>query len=258
MKKKGTFLLFCFFLLPFLAPIKAQPSFFVPNQVVDPGVFVNADIKVSSFSDIIGTQFSVAWDSTVLQFIGLQDFAMDITEQDNFGTNNASSGVIGFFWFDEAVSGVSLDDSTTLFSIKFEVTGNPSDSTFISFTDQPTQIEISDTSLQAIEANFIEGKILIDQMVSAQNTIPEWMNVENAFPNPFSNFTQIPFRIDRSIDTQIFIYNNQGQLVFKSQQHFTQGNHTLKLDKQIFPATGTYFIKMLSKDFIITQKLDFF
>ena len=256
MKKKGTFLLFCFYLLPFLAPLKAQPSFFVPDQVVDPGVFVNADVKVSSFSDIIGIQFSVAWDTTVLRYIGLQNFAMDITELDNFGTNNASNGAIGFYWFDNAVAGVSLDDSTNLFSIKFEAIGTYNDSTFISFTDFPTEIEISDTSLSAINANFIEGKILIDQMVATQNNVPDWVRVENAYPNPFNEFTQIHLRVDKSIDTQLFIYNNQGQLVFNTKQHLTTGNHTFTLERNNFPGPGTYFLKMLSRDFLITQKLE--
>ena len=258
MKKKGTFFLFYILLLPLLVPLQAQPTFFVPNQVVDSGVFINTDVKVSSFSNIIGVQFSVAWDSTVLRFIGLQDFAMDITEEENFGTNNASSGKIGFFWFDNAVAGVSLDDSTGLFSIKFEVIGEANDSTFISFTDTPTEIEISDTSLTAIDADFVEGKILVDQMVSTQNKTPEWLRVENAYPNPFSNATQIRLIVNESTETQIFIYNNQGQLVYKTEKHFNVGEHTLTLDKNLFPSAGTYFLKMQGQDFLITQKLDFF
>ena len=258
MKKKGTFFLFYLFVLTIPVSLKAQPSFFVPNQVVDPGQFVNADVKVSSFSDIIGIQFSVDWDSTVLRYLGLQDFAMDITEEANFGTNNAGSGTIGFFWFDEAVTGVSLDDSTSLFSIKFEVVGNYNDSTFISFSDSPTQIEIVDTSLVAIEANFIEGKILIDQMVSANEKIPDWISLGNAFPNPFSDHTRINLKVDKSIDTQIQIYNNHGQLVFKTSKHFQSGENTLLLEKNLFPAKGTYYLKMQSQDFLITQKLDFF
>lgn len=258
MKKKGTSFLFYILLLPLLVPLQAQPSFFVPDQVVDPGVFINTDVKVSSFSNIIGVQFSVAWDSTVLRYLGLQDFAMDITEEENFGTNNASGGNIGFFWFDNAVTGVFLNDSTSLFSIKFEVIGDPNDSTFISFTNTPTSIEISDTSLMAIDADFMEGKILVDQMVATQNETPEWLRIDNAYPNPFSNATQIRLRVNESTEAQIFIYNNHGQLVYKTEKHFNIGAHTLTLDQNIFPAPGTYFFKMQGQDFLVTQKLDFF
>lgn len=259
MKKKGNYLLFYLFILTSLLPLQAIPSFYIPDQIVESGVFINTDVKVSDFTDIVGIQFSIEWDSTVLRFNGLQDFALDIEEDENFGTTNTSIGALGFYWFDQSTTGVTLDDSTTLFSIQFEVIGSSNDSTLIGFGNFPTTIEVLGASLDTIPADFFHGKILVDPISSLEfEQLNEIINIKNNIPNPFSESTSIFFTLEQPIEIQILLYNHHGQLSYSEQRIFGTGVHELLLGNHLFPASGTYYLKMKSSKFLVTQKLSFF
>ena len=259
MKKKGIYLLFSLLSLSLHLPLQAMPSFFIPDQTVESGVFINANVKVTGFTDIVGMQFSIAWDSTVLRFIGLQDLALDIDEDANFGTNNASNGALGFFWFDEATIGVSLDDSTTLFSIKFEVVGESNDSTFIDFADFPTSREVLGSNLDTVSAAYQQGKILVDPISSTYSRqIPKWITINPSFPNPFRENTYVIIELDQPIELEILLYNDHGQLIYREQRVLRSGEQSLALEQQLFQSAGIYYLKIQSSTFLVTQKLTFF
>lgn len=262
MKKIGSAILSCVLCFSVLSFLQAQsfPTIIAPTASVPPSTIYKADIKVAHFRKIVGVQFTINWDSTVLRFRETNSFALTTNPQvESFGVTKTSSGMLAFQWYDEALQGRNLDDSTTLFSIYFDVIGMPNSRTLVSFTDDIALREIADSSLNAVNARYHDGTIQIVETTGthAYNSAPNIVQVEDSYPNPFHDFTQVQLKLKTTTQVRLVIQNIQGQTVYEEQRLMGSGAHTLRLTKDMFPAAGAYQYLLLAPDFIITQKLIF-
>ncbi len=122
-------------------------TFTVTPQTItgNPGDQFTVDIEVTDFDNILSFQYSMGWDSDVIEFVppvsNLTNTLGGFTPA-NFGTNNANNGVLTVSWLDPNVSGVSIPDGTVLYSLTFEILS--SNGTDIAFTGTPTIIELID------------------------------------------------------------------------------------------------------------------
>ena len=76
-------------------------------------------------------------------------------------------------------------------------------------------------------------------------------------PNPFEEYTAISFSLPSDGDVRFFIVNSLGEMVFQSKQSYTQGEHSIKLDKGKLPAAGTYFYGIEFKNRRLLRKMIF-
>ncbi len=261
MKTIGSAILSCVlcFSISFLQA-QSLPTIVAPTAIVPPSTIYKADIKVAHFKKIVGVQFTVKWNSNVLRFKEVKDFALAINPQvESFGLNKTSSGMLAFQWYDESLEGRSLDDSTTLFSIDFEVIGTPSATSPLSFTDDIALREIADSSLNEVDAKYLDGVVKVDDATSTHvyNSAPHLIQVEDSYPNPFHELTQVKLELKTATQVRLVIQNVQGQTIHEEQRLMASGTHTLQLTKDMFPAPGAYQYLLVSPDFIITQKLIF-
>lgn len=137
---------------------KAQNlNIIVPTYSDTCNKLIEVPIKVANFNSLLALQFSVGWDKSKLNFVGVENYgpvSMNLASG-NFGLSNASAtGSISFSWNDGTLSGVSLTDSTTLFVLKFLITGSDGTSGNISIQNSPTNIE-------AIKTNFQNESIIV-------------------------------------------------------------------------------------------------
>ncbi|MEY4260970.1 MAG: hypothetical protein RL656_1943, partial [Bacteroidota bacterium] len=91
----------------FLNHLVAQNvSYWAPKDSIMSNVDVyKADIQVSNFKFIVGTQFNVAWDSTLLELDSVGNFGLPLKLDDHFGLVSKSKGILSFQWFDESLKG---------------------------------------------------------------------------------------------------------------------------------------------------------
>ncbi|MEZ4994093.1 MAG: cohesin domain-containing protein [Saprospiraceae bacterium] len=107
------------------------------------GTEICIDVTVQDFIDILGMQYTINYDPAVLEFKSVANTNLaGLTAGGNFG--NPSPGKITVFWFDQAVSGVTLADDTRIYTICFTVLQDSP--TTITLGDSPTAIEFTDTS----------------------------------------------------------------------------------------------------------------
>lgn len=249
------------FLLSFLwllsnLSAKAQISLFFNDQQAYPSTIIYADLKVTDFTNILGAQFSIHWDPTVLSFQAVEQFGIeDMTPEENFGMTSIAEGRLGFLWYDESLQGMSLNDSTTLFSIKFEVIGEPFSTSEIVFASTPSAIEIADIE-DVLETILVPGNVEVTNPTNTVfNSAPEKIKVENSFPNPFATSTRIGFSLRNSATIRLIVTDIRGKVVFEETRPFSGGTQAIDLPESIFPESGTYFYQMRSKDFTVSQKL---
>jgi hypothetical protein len=264
MKKLGSAILFwalCFSVCSFLqAQSRSIPAIVAPTAVVQPATIYKADIKVAHFQNIVGVQFTLKWNADVLRFREVKNLILDPNPQmDRFGKANTDAGMLTFSWFDDALKGRSLDDSTTLFSIEFDVVGISNTFSPLQFTDDVTVREVADTSFNEIQVSYHDGNIRIAETtgVYVYNSAPHLISVQNTYPNPFQDFTQVQLELKKTTPVRLLIQDVQGKTVYEEQRVLTTGAHTLQLTKEMFPAAGAYQYSLIATDFIVTQKLIF-
>ncbi len=98
------------------------------------GQTIPIQVFAYNFDTIAAFQFSMGWDSTLLQFVSISNLNSDLSlTQANFGTGFTSSGQFSIAW-NGPFTGNSLQDSTLLFTLNMTVLGQGD----IVFGDVPT------------------------------------------------------------------------------------------------------------------------
>jgi Secretion system C-terminal sorting domain len=86
-------------------------------------------------------------------------------------------------------------------------------------------------------------------------TLPSIFEIHPAYPNPFNPTTNISFDLKKAANTQIAVYNANGQLVATLVDGFrSAGYHNLSFDGSEL-ASGVYFVRMKANNFTKSQKL---
>ena len=133
----------------------------------DPGTTVCMPVRVNGFEDIIGLQFSLNWDPTVVQYVETTNFGLPGITPASFVEDQTSSGILNFNWIDMGMGGVTITDGTSVFDVCFQVTGAGGASTSIDFGN--TQA-IRGNGVGEIDFNPTGGSLsvnIIDQPCSA-------------------------------------------------------------------------------------------
>lgn len=98
------------------------------------------DVTGIQATDLVGIQLTIEYDPSQLQFDEVNNFGLTGLNEGQFAT--PASGKISLAWTDPAVTGVTVEDGTTLFSLCFTALGS-TDSTKITFSGDPTAIEVT-------------------------------------------------------------------------------------------------------------------
>ncbi len=157
-------------LLVFLASgsITAQSCFFASASSIEatPGSNVCIKVNTHNYEDIVGMQWTMNWDSTVLSYSSTTDYGLEGLVAQNFGTTLVSIGVLNFTWANPGFTGTSEPDRLHAFSVCFDVIGSLDDSTGIDFTSSHTEIEVIDGSFTPIPFQKIPGEVVVKGIVN--------------------------------------------------------------------------------------------
>lgn len=253
-------LLYFALLLWFVVPVSAQPTIFGPSATVDPNTSVSVDIRVLDFVDIQSMQFSVNWDTSVLQFDSVKILeALPDYAATNFGTNSSDMGKLSTLWLDNQFYGVTLDDSTALFSIVFNVIGDSNSYSDIAITNDPTAIEVSDLNGNVLPVIVENGMIIVNNITSLDPSIKvqsnELFSLYQNEPNPFENQSVIRFDMDQSSEVEFLFYDIKGKLVYSFKDYFLEGENSITINANKLAGSGTYLYTMRTNDFSLTNKM---
>ena len=115
----------------------------VTSVAGEPGDIVCVPVNVNNFDSVLGFQFSMNWDPTVLMYSSTGNYGLPGLAAGQFGTQGTNNGVLTFAWIDNSTQGISLLDGSTIFEACFEVIGAAGSSSGISIGNTPTTIEVT-------------------------------------------------------------------------------------------------------------------
>jgi len=240
-------------LLLLVSCLSAQvtPRVYIQDQMVEPEQFIELDIQVTEFNDIISTAFTVNWDPTMLRYVGLDNIAFDLSEDDNFNAMEASTGKLTFLYFDNSLLGNSLLNDETLFTLSLEVLGGNGNETEVNFGGI---MEVVDTTELDLAADF-DGALVTIGTVNTTAAIGAENFMATVSPNPFSKDAQVQLTLTEGGTVVWSLLELNGQQIAQGQADFSSGEQNIELENTLFKHTGTYLLKLQLKDTVITRRL---
>lgn len=241
------------------AKTQTVSCYFSSDYSADTGSKLIVDVKVDSFINVGGLNFSIAWDPDILQYEETGNLGVTFNELSGFNESKASQGKIGVSWISpSATQGVTIPDSTTLFSIQFDVVGVTNDTTSLRFTDDPLPKEFFNLNAQVIPSVYANGFVTVTGTSRASyNSAPELISLYPPTPNPFYENTFIKIDLRQAAQTNIKIVDQMGKVLHDEQQYLGAGLQTIPVSKDIFSHSGTYYCLLYANDFRVMQKLVF-
>ncbi len=134
----------------------------ISNAEAPPGETVCVDFSVSNFEQIDSLQFSLAWEDG-LEFVDVTDIGLPGADIDNFRLDGVSSNSLSLQW--SSATPVDLSNGTVIFSLCFEVTGEPDNCPLIREVPAPFSPVVTDANSngQNIGLTTTEGEVCILQ-----------------------------------------------------------------------------------------------
>jgi len=252
----------CLILLCCCTPSYGQVTFIAPTAEIDFGTSsYTAPIRVASFDEIVAAQFTVSWDSTVLRFKQVGDLGFeDLSIGRHFASNTMGEGTLNLAYEDADLQGETLPDSAVLFSITFDVVGNPESSSAISFVDFPVAREIADTSFEVIPSFYVNGRLSIgpsESTTSVQRIDKDALAINQLSPNPSTGRTLLTYFVRKAQPVDLLLYNGTGQLVRKLPLQATVGANQFTLDVTDLDLQGAHQLVLRAEEFIATRQILF-
>ncbi len=215
----------------------------VPDVQAQQGNILVIPIKLSTFDKFYGAQFSLKWDTTMLQYQGVSDFGLpQTTATDNFGTIGTSSGKLAFLWYDKSAQSSGLDpiQNKNIFSVKLKVIGGNNKQTALTVTNDPSVIEILNKKNLSMKTDKKAGKISIGTVNTSDFDFID-TKLYNVYPNPLnSGNAKLQLDIAQATNVNIAFYDISGKNIFHINNFYNIGTHFVEIGKSQFPQAGIY------------------
>ncbi len=242
-----------------------DPSFEIVTSDTEvlPGDFVNIDINVQDFNDVVGYQFTFTWDPNVLLFnsipsdyLGLPNMASPPAIS-NFGISQTNSGLISCLWEDLSTQGFDSAD-TTLFRIRFQalVPGE----TDVRIENSPTSAVVGfynsngDLIEQNLEVDSV--KVTVNMPVSISYPYEDGnITIFQNEPNPFKSNTRIMFDLKNTEEITLNVLDLTGKIIYSIIDRYNAGPNSILLNEDIFQTAGTYIYQLQTEEKLFNNKL---
>ncbi|MEM9990591.1 MAG: T9SS type A sorting domain-containing protein [Bacteroidota bacterium] len=239
--------------LCYLLSAQAQITLSTSSHQVERGDIFLVDVKAAGLNDLISMQYTVKWDSTLLRLISVGDYSLEYLDDDKFG---AFSNALTLAWIDQTTTGISVEDGTTLYTIRFEAIADEG-KTNLEFASAPTAIEAVNNAGELLEFNSDAGIVQIGEMTSVEALAQYGMYMHQNDPNPFRDYTNINIEANDALSGEFAILDQTGKKIYSVYKHLSRGNNLIRLEREIFPAPGIYYYQLQTADFTRTNRMIF-
>lgn len=247
------------------------PSFYFPllDSVTSGAIApISLPLKVVNLDSVVSMQLAIRWDPKVLQYHSIVNFNFSNLSISDFNISRAlDSGYVRVQWEGPSSQppGASVPDSTTIFRMRFKAIGPDTSSSPVKITEllnfPPTYFEIVKVNADSTNEDYLlpecphqNGFVAIGfGLVSAGEPTVNEIPLSLA-PNPFSVSAQLNFILDETADTQVFITDVMGRIVF--QKNFFKclpGQHGMVIENSMLAAPGVYSLTVQAGRKIATR-----
>ncbi len=240
--------------------LQAQLGIILSDITGDQGQTVEVDVNVSDFSNITSMQFSINWDSTVLDFKSVNNLtdALPNFSDNEIGIVEAPSGAIRVAWFDGSTIGLSIPDDTRLFTLTLQIIGEAGINSNITISNTPIVIEVTSSDGTVLDSLGVTGgTVTIPEDITSSTFLvaPNGMELYQNEPNPFYTATRIKAMLPTAEAVQFFIRDISGKIVYQKNFNSVQGENTIEIRSDLLAASGTYYYTLQNEHYQLSRKM---
>ena len=222
----------------------------LPEDTAMMGEVVYMPVTVQNFSGIIAMQFSINYDSLVLELQDVSDFGLQYMAIDNFGMPpDISNGTLTVSWFDQQLQPQTLDDGDTLFVITFAVIGAPGSWSAVAPTGTPVAVEFGDENGQALPYILDSGSVYVQPGVATHSVKNPEFTYLPLSPNPMTTLSYLRFELHRTMEVQWRVINAEGKILIEGSDYLPSGQHSIPLYRDQLPSAGTYIVELSGENY---------
>ncbi len=216
----------------------------VRDEAVQPGEERRVDFLVKNFKEIVGYQFTLRFDTELLDFQRVETGELASVGEANFGFRFLETGALTTSWNDATPT--SLPDDAVLFSLVFVAKANAKLSQALRIGSDYTRAEA-----------YFENGELLDLALSFEGAtlVPPPSSPVKISPNPFRETTVLGFTVATAQEATLSVYDAAGRLVMVRRGNFAEGYNELKISKLDLRLAGTYLYRLQMQDEVATGKL---
>ena len=228
-----------------LLPLSGQNAeFFVEDLTAVTGEEVSVNVRANGMANLVGIQFSVSWDTELLEYTGVSNIVLDGAPGENFNRTQLDSGRIGYLEADLSLMGFGLPDSVILFSLNFMPKTNNSDVTEIAFSEMPLRFSGMDAMNNRIDTITTNGVLRLEG-TSSIRAFAEDPRFAVA-PNPFTDFVRVKTQLNYGGPATLEVLDLAGRLLRSRKIHLPAGSQVTELQAEEFPGEGAYIIRLVT------------
>lgn len=207
------------------------------------GETVKIALKAGDDVQLTGTQFSLGFDASTLEFAGFENGALTMDNQ-HFNFADIRNGVIKLSY--DNVSGVQIQENEVLFTLVFKANRSGNNAGLI-LQDGEMKPEIYNTELEAMP-------LRLQLRNAGQQSGAETVLHQNE-PNPFNGTTKISFELGEGGATVLRIFDINGKEVWVRRAELSKGFHTFNVDRSVLNGGGVYYYQLEAGRFSATRKM---
>ena len=228
-----------------LLPLTGQNAeFFVEDLTAETGGQISVNIRANGMSELVGIQFSLSWDTEILEYSGVSNITLNGAAEDNFNQTQIDSGRIGYLAVDPDLNGFDLGDSVLLFSLNFMPKSDNSATTAIAFGHVPLKFSGMDVMNNRIDTITTDGTIVLEG-TSSLRAFAEDPRF-SVSPNPFTRFVRVKTSLNYGGLATLEILDLSGRLISSRKINLSAGNDVTELQAQDFPGEGAYIVRLIT------------
>ena len=193
--------------------------------------YIHIPVKVRNFKDMLGMQFTISFDPTIMQWQGIGSNPLGIET----GTNHATEGSVSFLWVDKQNNIKTLDDGSVLMELVFKPDYQ------LSTINYQLLLDGSVTAIAAYDKDYnLHGIVLNSSKINIAAVATETWAVT---PNPVVNGNvqvQMNLKVGKTIELRLI--DITGRVFMVKQVDAVKGSNHITLKQQKIPS-GTYYLQ---------------
>ncbi len=218
--------------------IKAQE---LVMKIINPqfnGNQVTYDVRAENFIHMISMQYTIRYDTSKLSFVAIQNMNLIDFSSQCFNAN--IPGLILNSWYQHGVGGVTMEESTPIYQIVFEMHNGGFGN--VCFTEDPLQSEFAKSIEDVISFSIVDDchpipfQIILGTSGTEDIALNQGLNVD-----PIVRDQKIHFNLEREQTLAFKLFNLDGtEISAFPLQNYSSGENMLNPGASLIP--GIYLL----------------
>ena len=201
---------------------------YMKQTVISSDGYIHIPVKVKNFKDMLGMQFTISFDPSVMQWQGIGHNPLGIET----GTNHSSEGNVTFLWVDPKNEIKTLEDGSVLIELVLK--------TIKPFNNETIDINSSITAIAAYDKDYGVHNVVLKRVENIQPIQTETWVVA---PNPTNDgVIQVMMNLADNKAIVFRLIDNTGRVLLVKQVEGVKGSNNIALREGNIPG-GTYYLQ---------------